>query len=174
MGPIDKKIREEIKEYSHLLRALKTSSVADLSAHIYPSQSSKTLTLLAEGNDLDAEQKPSGHDASERAFWTKWPLLASEVYPAPWSFEEELTLLAEQALSADAPEDEDALVDSKHLSSPVTKALMETSLYALGQALSLISDNIPHVDKGVQFRVKAADWRLVLQLLSNSTVFPDE
>jgi hypothetical protein len=157
-----KEIRKEIKEYSHLLRALKTSSAADLAAHIHPVRLAQDE--LSSGSKISMEP-------NRKEFWTKWPLLLNEVYPPAIDFEEEFVFLAEQTLSDNFPSDDDS---SDHLSASDAPALAGSTLYALGCTLSLLSDSFPHVERGVQHRVKAADWKVVLELLANSHIFPDE
>lgn len=156
-------IREEIKEYSHLLRALKTSSIADLATRIHPSQS---ITLLEQGESSNPNQ------FGKKEYWTRWPLMPAEVFPPSISFEEEFVSLAEQELSKDSQYDED--IGSESISPSDGSEISSSTLYALGRALCVLSESFPHVDKGVQHRVQASDWRLVLDALTESDVFPDE
>jgi len=99
--------------------------------------------------------------------------MPDEVFRPPLGFEEEFVTLAEQALNGDQF-DPDAPLPSDHLSSSDAAALTGASLHALGQSLSLLADNFPHVDRGVQSRVKPSDWKLVMELLTDAEVFPEQ
>jgi len=166
MSSSKKKIRKEIKEYSHLLRALKTSSTSDLAAHIYKasSQPNESTSIGSSAQTVDPRTK--------KDFWTRWPLMPEEVFRPPLGFDEEFSTIAEHALNDEPLDSESTLSD--HLASSDAAALTGSSLCALGQCLSLLSDNFPHVDKGVQSRVKPADWKLVMEQLAGSKMFPEE
>jgi len=157
MSTSKRKIREEIKEFSHLLRALKTSSVTELSTLICPTH----------------EDEPVSRSSDNREFRSKWPLLAEDVYRSSICFEEELSGQAEQQLSGELPASPDDILTGR-LSASEASALAGSSVFILSRALSYLSDNFPHIEKNTQHRVKAADWKLVLSILTESELFPDE
>ncbi|KAI0074945.1 hypothetical protein K474DRAFT_1600673 [Panus rudis PR-1116 ss-1] len=110
-------VHAEFSEYSSLLRALRTADTLDLSSHIFLHDA--TLSEHRASSPPASSSVPPTQPTSParskprkpRDTWTRWPLLANDVHIPEFSFEEEMRLLAVQALEHRAPE----FVDRMHI-----------------------------------------------------------
>jgi hypothetical protein len=173
--PPTKKLRQEIQEYSSLLRALKTASTSNLAAHIYTDV--PETHAITDGDSLSPQQesfkrrRPSPHPLAkpERELWTRWPLMPDDVYPPTWSLEEEIAaIISDCAKQSDEGNSEDIP------STADCSALAASSLHSLEQTLSRIASNFPVVDKGSHYRLKAGSAEHVLQIVKQEGLFPPE
>ncbi|KAJ3518747.1 hypothetical protein NM688_g9396 [Phlebia brevispora] len=111
-------LHSELSEYSSLLRALRTSNTLDLASQL----AAPPPTLVSSHNpddeaDDDESERPStesviasvdgsqassgkarGKARAKKDYWTRWPLLAGDVHVPEWSLEDEVKLLALNAL----------------------------------------------------------------------------
>jgi hypothetical protein len=119
-----------------------------------------------------------------RNTWTRWPLLAEDLHIPEWGFEDEVHLLAKQALLFDfstsdqLPTDtssESRGVDPNVLREDQIEALLPpSSLRSLADAsschlehiLSALASYSPPVDKSTQHRRHPIGWESVLNIVS--------
>jgi hypothetical protein len=135
------KLRQELSEYTSLIRTLHTTSTQDLLPHLtggfprlpsnyrslsaisHQSRSSRDSSTSAGGKDRADESDSDGtksasselQDNSTRDIWTRWPLLRASVYVPEWTLQDEVKSIAEKAargwLEAYADDDEGAEAD---------------------------------------------------------------
>jgi len=197
-------LHSELTEYSSLIRALRTTNSLDVTSHItkprpYSVQisfppctsvvSSPGLTVETPSNLSSRKRKRSSGSPSRprrRDAWTRWPLLANDVYVPEWSLEDEIGILAAQALKlrphpplpvfpsrsstsnsndGDNYEDEDDEDngDAPSYLSPLTNA---ASTY-LSTILALLVAHTPNRPLSQQNRIEPIGWRAVLDMLSS-------
>lgn len=116
-------LREELTEYSSLLRALRTADTLDLSYRLTRSQEpssseqdddtqSRASSTSADGRG-SRKRKRSRSSSEEtplwrkRDHWTRWPIPAKDVPPPDWSLQEELGGIVKQALMSIEREPDD-------------------------------------------------------------------
>ena len=117
------KLRQELSEYTSLIRALHTASTQDLLPHLigtfprppsvpssrstsaHPSRSSgATSTSGSRSRQGLGDEKPEtrsnsseGQDDGTRDIWTRWPLLRDDVYVPEWTLQDEVKSIAERS-----------------------------------------------------------------------------
>lgn len=165
MPPRSKATRYEIQEYSYLLRALKSASTADLAEHV---------VLEPRREALRRSTELEGHDdsTSVKELWTRWPLMANDVYPPSWSLEEEIISLAASSLSSEHYGSE--LQELEELPPSVTSALAASTMHVLSQSFAHLAANSPLVDKKSQGRLQPSGWQEVLSIIDSECIFPSE
>lgn len=127
------------------------------------------------------KSRGKGKAARTNDTWTRWPLLAGDVHIPEWGLDEEVRLIASQALhESKAAEPPDALdsdvrsessdadsIDVEPSLSPIfLKALASSTAAHLSQILSLLAFHTPLVEKSLQNRLAAVGWVQVLNAVS--------
>ncbi|KAI0684963.1 hypothetical protein BC835DRAFT_578321 [Cytidiella melzeri] len=131
-----------------------------------------------------------------RDTWTRWPLLAGDVYAPEWSLEDEVSSIAVQVIkarhsqaverttlaqlqpgqdfvqdssSADAEQlsDLEDMADFQ-LTSHASNALTESTGRYLSQILALLAAYVPPGEKSMQNRVRPLDWESVLNIVATN------
>ena len=160
------------------------------SRDVSPVVSSPSLMLETPSNLSSRKRKRGSRSPSRprrRDAWTRWPLLAHDVYVPEWNLEDEIGLLAANALKlhphpplpvfpskssisgsnddGDNNEDEDNEGNGDALSyiSPLTNA---ASIY-LSTILALLAAHTPNRPLSQQNRIEPIGWRAVLDMLSS-------
>ncbi|EGO01077.1 hypothetical protein SERLA73DRAFT_134281 [Serpula lacrymans var. lacrymans S7.3] len=199
-------LHSELSEYSSLLRALRTENTLDIVSHLTKDHSS--VSPYDKGDETD-EDSPSNTsrtpvEGSSRGptrsvspksgetrngpstqttgdTWTRWPMLAGDVHVPEWSFQDEVKLLAIQALQQQrksgsegdqSPSDEE-VKEEDIFDSSFLNALTVASSTHLSQILSLLAAHIPQAEKSMQNRIKPLRWENVLDIMATSG-FVDE
>lgn len=112
------KLRQELSEYTSLIRALHTASTQDLLPHLlgtfprppsvpssrsastHPSRSSGVSSTSDSRSRLGEEVRSASgdlRDDTQRDIWTRWPLLKGDVYVPEWSLQDEVRSIAERS-----------------------------------------------------------------------------
>lgn len=109
------KLRQELSEYTSLIRALHTASTQDLLPHligafprppssratsVHPSRSSGSSSTSGGGGHHGSgttESTSSEVPDDARDIWTRWPLLRKDVYVPEWSLHDEVRSIAEKS-----------------------------------------------------------------------------
>lgn len=205
-------LHSEISEYASLLRVLRATDTLDITTQLTRINSPPSpwhATSATEGETGQREASISLHvdrmgvssssvqdrgrlsalDASNpprmsRNTWTLWPLLAEDLHIPEWGFEDEIHLLAKQALLSDfsAPDQlpadnasESRGVDPNVLSEDQIEALLppsslrtlaDVSSSHLEHILSALASYSPVVDKSTQHRRQPISWESVLNIVS--------
>lgn len=116
-------LREELTEYSSLLRALRTADTLDLSYRLTRSQEpssseqdddAQSRASSTSTNGRGSRKRKRSSSSSEetplwrkRDHWTRWPIPAKDVPPPDWSLQEELGSIVKQALMSIERESDD-------------------------------------------------------------------
>jgi hypothetical protein len=126
----------------------------------------------------------SPSEPRRRDAWTRWPLLADDVHIPEWSLEDELGLLAANALKnqnrpplppshaetpalrSDASEDPDS-DDADGDPSTYLPHLLNASSNYLSTILALLVAHTPNRPHSQQNRIEPIGWRAVLDMLSS-------
>ncbi|EKM57226.1 uncharacterized protein PHACADRAFT_59839, partial [Phanerochaete carnosa HHB-10118-sp] len=98
-------LHSELTEYSSLLRALRTSNTLDLASQLTVPASGPTslheddaASETSLGDESESERPLTETKKAPKDTWTRWPLLAGDVYVTEWSLEDEVRSIATQAL----------------------------------------------------------------------------
>lgn len=202
-------LHSELTEYSSLLRALRTNSILDVSHHL--TQHGRADSSASEDSDQESHESSSTSEEpatgakrkrrdetplfKKRDKWTRWPLLLNDLHKPPWSFQDEIAIIALQALklfpppafskeplpsednssdevpsqddddSDDQHEDLDMDVDDPDRQSYLKHVAMSASTF-LSNVLMLLSSNTPPRPPSMQNRIEPLDWRSVLEIVS--------
>lgn len=110
-------LRNELTEYTSLLRALRTSQTLDVTAHLtHPREHSNDRETdgtepeetVAGSSSIDSDhRKPERSESPhwrKRDQWTRWPIPAKDVPPPDWSLQDEVETLIKQVLASVEPE----------------------------------------------------------------------
>jgi len=204
-------LHSELTEYSSLLRALRTNSILDVSHHL--TQHGRADDSSA-SDDSDQESHESSSASEEPATgakrkrrdetppfkkrdkWTRWPLLLNDLHKPPWSFQDEIAIIASQALklfpppafskepslseddssahSDEVPSQDDGDDQHEDLDMDVDDPDHQSYLgfiamsasTFLSNVLMLLSSNTPPRPPSMQNRIEPLDWRSVLEIVS--------
>lgn len=116
--PVPAALQEELKEYSSLLRALRTSQTLDVTAHLTepyanddsddeeepgPSKSTtpaaSTSTAADSSKRKRSESEPQQPHWSNRDQWTRWPIPVKDVPRPDWSLQDEIATIVKHVLA---------------------------------------------------------------------------
>lgn len=192
-------LHSELNEYSSLLRALRTNSILDVSHHLTQhgkadsASSDEELDHSSSASDeptTGEKRKRRDEPARKRDNWTRWPLLLNDLHKPTWSFQDEIAIVASQALKLVQPPPEGSPEDnssgeSEEISSqdddhndqhneldddPDRQSYfnyigMSASAF-LSNILVLLSSNIPPRPPSMQNRIEPVDWRSILEIVS--------
>ena len=199
-------LHSELTEYSTLLRALRTNSILDVSHHL--TQHGKADGYSSDDSDQESDESSSASDepatgekrkrrdepARKRDKWTRWPLLLNDLHKPTWSFQDEIAIIASQALKLVQPppfsqeesrSEDDSSCESDEMSSTQDDQRNELDLDGddpdhqsyfnyiamsasafLSDILMLLSSNIPPRPPSMQNRIEPVDWRSILEIVS--------
>ncbi|KAM6501111.1 hypothetical protein JOM56_004125 [Amanita muscaria] len=202
-------LHSELTEYSSLLRTLRTNNILDVSLHItqsgrdgnilvsdeeeIPSQDptwqEQVTDAVDNGNGTNRKREREQH-GQKRDNWTRWPLLLKDVYKPTWNFEDEVAIVASQALKLNSTslpssqeddpqtcpaerteyanndaEDDDLGADDPEVPSYYKYIAMSTYDFLLN-TLALIASHPPPRPPSMQNRIEPLDWRSVLEIVS--------
>lgn len=126
-----------------------------------------------------ARKKYAVKGKGPRDTWTRWPLLAGDVHVPEWSLEDEVKLLAIQALQSEhsSPPDTDSEqedVDDALLSPIALRAVTESSGRFLSEMLALLAAHVPPSGGGMQNRVRPMSWESVLTISASAGLISPE
>jgi hypothetical protein len=181
-------LHTELSEYASLMRALKTSETLDLTSQLTRAQS-RASTSQQGLNETDNGEDGRGRTAitssvfsSSRAQvgsrkakakdnWTRWPLLDGDVHNPEFGFEEEIKLIASEALQLFRKDTSDKNVISEDeeenlLPQSFLDSLTHSSSSHLSQILSALAAHVPLTEKSMQNRVKPIGWEAVLDIVA--------
>ena len=193
-------LHSELTEYSSLLRTLRTNSILDVSHHL--TQHGKADSSSSDDSESDESSSASDEPATgekrkrrdepvrKRDKWTRWPLLLNDLHKPTWSFQDEVAIIASQALklvepppfpqeesrSGDNSSDEISSQDDQHneldmdVDDPDRQSYFNYMAMSASNFLSdilvLLSSNIPPRPPSMQNRIEPVDWRSVLEIVS--------
>ncbi|KAF9450015.1 hypothetical protein P691DRAFT_789970 [Macrolepiota fuliginosa MF-IS2] len=120
-------LRDELTEYSSLLRALRTTHTLDVGAHLIQSQDPSDHESDSSGPEATpstssgpgsnkrkrSPTEPEVPHWRKRDQWTRWPIPAKDVPPPDWTLQDEIGTIVKQTLASIEPESDS---DSESLS----------------------------------------------------------
>ena len=135
-----------------------------------PPQSSEVGTV-------DREPEGTGRDQSDSTFrvdtWTRWPLLAGDVNVPEWSLDDEISLIASQAIKLQTlqglsgPSSTEETLDTEDsFDSHFLRSLSYESAVFLSRILAAISLELPALDKSLSGRMRPMNWEMVLSVVA--------
>lgn len=183
-------LRDEVTEYSSLLRALRTSHTLDVAAHLtQPQQPSglerhasepevfSTTPSTSTSEPSRAQSEPELRDWKNRDQWTRWPMLLKDVPPPDWSLQDEIGSIVRQILApveTNTKTEEDAELDHdsdrddedtymRHLAELITPVI-ETRLESL---FAIICAHTVARPDSMQNRIEPLTWDDLSNILSS-------
>jgi hypothetical protein len=190
-------LHTELSEYTSLLRALRTSDTLDLSSQLTKAQgrpqaqqSANTvdgddgigLTASASGEITPSFLSPSRSQGSptqgssgkaKEDNWTRWPLLEGDVHSPEFRFQDEIEMIASEALKLQRQEDPDGdnhFPEEDDEEARLPQSFMDSLTLAsstyLSQILSALAAHIPLAEKSMQNRIKPIRWEGVLDIVA--------
>ncbi|KIM92259.1 hypothetical protein PILCRDRAFT_333 [Piloderma croceum F 1598] len=198
-------LHSELSEYALLLRALRTSDTLDLTSQLTKAlpQPSTFYERVngADGDDgeegirptvsASREDTPSAPSASklkgssrrsssrkskDKDNWTRWPLLEGYVHAPEFGFQDEIEMIASEALklqqSQEDPDGDDHLPEEDYIESRLPQSLLDSLTLAssthLSQILAALAAHVPLAEKSMQNRIKPIGWEGVLDIVAVS------
>jgi hypothetical protein len=198
-------LHSELSEYASLLRALRTSDTLDLTSQLtkalpQPSTSYETVDG-ADGDDGEEDIRPtvsvsredtpralsasklkgssrrsSSRKDKDKDNWTRWPLLEGYVHAPEFGFQDEIEMIASEALKLqqcqEDPDDDDHLPAEDYIETRLPQSFLDSLTLAssthLSQILASLAAHVPLTEKSMQNRIKPIGWEGVLDIVAVS------
>jgi hypothetical protein len=122
----------------------------------------------------DSSGQGSTRKAKDKDNWTRWPLLEGYVHAPEFGFQDEIEMIASEALKLQCQEDPegDDHLPEDYIETRLPQSLLDSLTLAsstyLSQILAALAAHVPLAEKSMQNRIKPIGWEGVLDIVAVS------